>query len=175
MLYCLAAVIVFAFFALTTQSSESEAASTLVEREIETAAHGVAQRWSAQVKARAFDEADTAGGLGLRTTTAGLTASPAFGPDDTEAGLDQFDDVDDFDGLAIQDTALVGAARDRPVAFDVTAAVTYRTDALGVSTSATLTKEVALTVTEVGAVDRPPVRIEVPVHVTAASQHLRTR
>ncbi|MGB3541464.1 hypothetical protein [Rubrivirga sp.] len=172
-LYCIAAVIVFALFGLSRHTTEAHDRRTFDTLEVETAAHDVAQRWAARVRSHSFDEADRLR-VEIRRDLGGLTPSADFG---LEGGEISFDDVDDFDDVtARRDTAWVGPNRDRALLFDVDIDVRYvALDGAGdvvPSGTPTLAKEARIVVLEADASSALPVRIEVPIQVTAAGQFL---
>lgn len=170
-LYCLAAVLVFALFGLSRQTSEAHERRALDVLEVETAAHDVAQQWAARVRSQPFDEADRLL-VEIRRDETGLTPVGDLG---LEAGETVPDDMDDFNEVAVRDTAWVGPLRDRPLLFDVAIEVRYvALDGAGemiISGTPTLAKEAVVTVLEAETAALP-VRIEVPVQTTAARQFL---
>lgn len=176
-LYCLAAVLVFALFGLSRQTSEADDRRALDVLEVETAAHDVAQRWAARIRSLPFDEADRLRAAIRRDPVrdvADLTPESGFGPG-LEGGETAPDDVDDLHGVSVRDTAWVGPARDRPLLFDVFVEVRYAaTTASGTAYpgTPTLAKEARVIVLETQTAREAPVRVEVPVHTTAARQFL---
>jgi hypothetical protein len=173
-LFCLAAILVFAVFSLTRHEALASGERAEMKREVETAALEVAERWTARVRDTAFDEADLARAqMRLQGELDGLTPLASFGPTE-EAFPGDFDDVDDFDRLDVPDSEQVGLGVSP---FRVQISVRYADPAtFGPAAGPTTAKEALVTVTEVlppGAT-RPPVRVQMPVRVTPARQFLHS-
>jgi hypothetical protein len=166
-LLSLCATLVFSIVALNQNRHGSSLERAAVGREVERAALTLARERLGAALGHAFDEADV-GQAALRTSTLGLTAPAALGPDAGEASPAAYDDVDDFDGLtAVAAVEVDGGAVD----FDVTVAVRYVEPGAPetAAAAAALAKEVTVTVRErtAGATARPPVAGTLRAVVTA--------
>jgi hypothetical protein len=141
------------------------------QRAVELAATDLARAWLAAATERAYDEADV-GRSGIRFVTDSLTALIDLGPESGEIWPADFDDVDDFHGLATTDSVGWDGGF---LPFDVTVAVRYVNPAAPDATagSPTLAKEIAVTVRErsTGPLERRPVGGTLRAVVSPAAQH----
>ncbi|HYE95416.1 MAG TPA: hypothetical protein VD962_04355 [Rubricoccaceae bacterium] len=166
-LLAVVALLVFGTVALTMHQNNATAEHRAVAGDVDMAASDIASAYLIRALGRAYDEADTDSAAGLRITTVGLTTE--LGPEAGET-LADFDDIDDFHGLATTDAiSFEGTA----LPFDVSVAVRYVDPADPTRTSAvpTLAKEVIVTAVERDAAgNRPPARCSLRRVVTAAGQ-----
>lgn len=176
-LLVIASVIVLAVFGLTRHRNAAADERAGMNREIETAALAVGERWTGLVRDLAFDEADVGSDvMRLTGNVAGLTATLGRDAGETTADLTTLDDVDDVAGLAATEAAAVGAGA---VSFTVTATAIYavpRTWAPSPLNAPTTAKIVTVVVREVaaGRTERPPVVVTLPVRISSALQFTRT-
>ena len=145
------AMAVFTLLALSQQRVTLHYHGLIHGREYEIAAMNRITEQLTEIQAQAFDEADTesTANPAQRTSTADLSTTPGFDPDDTVP-----DDIDDYDGY--QETAAVYTFNGYPYAFDMSINVCYidelnpvgTTDEDRCVTTPTLVKQVTITLTE---------------------------
>ena len=172
-LLALAAILIFSFFALSQHQSKADTERFAITAEVEMAAGRLARQRLATVLTRSFDEVDV-GVRRARTSTAGLSPigrDGALGEEDVEAN---FDDVDDFDGVAVPVTSdWMGET----IAFTSEVAVRYvRVTASGIDgvgpSDRTTAKEVTVTVraAPAGFVGTPEIAATLKQIVTPSTQ-----
>lgn len=152
-LLAVCAILAFSFFALAQHKSNADIEQRALASEIELAATDVARDQLVAITSSVYDEADV-GSTELRRDVSGL--SSVLGPDAGESSVNQFDDLDDFNGFI--DTLTV-QWHGNDLRFAVTADIQYVDPNQPENSSATptLAKEVTVTVVEVkeSAAERP--------------------
>lgn len=165
----LAAILSFTYLALGRQRHDNDVDRRTIAIEAELAATDVARARMSVLERMAFDEDDynEAGELrsGVRMT------APTSPPGREESRVDDYDDVDDWDGYEDEVSVPVGQGALR---FDVRVDVQYVRDDDPMrhsGGSATLTKEIVVTAVEdqEGETDRPPATATLRRVVTPAS------
>ena len=166
----LAAILTFSVYALTRHSADAEIERFAITAEVEMAATDIATARLSTVLARGFDEADRAR-ESTRTRPDGLSPIGVADPD--EAVEDQFDDVDDYHGVA---RSSVRPWFGEDLVFTDSVSVRYVDPANPSATvppgSLELGKEITVTVfaAPAGYVGSPPIGARVRQVVTPASQ-----
>lgn len=140
----LAAVLVFSLYALSRHGADASRERLAITAEVETAAVGIARERLHEITTRSYDEADI-GRDGARTSTSGLTSPSNFGRDTGESSEPSFDDIDDFHGRTRPDTV---RWNNRDLVFRDSVSIRYVVpETAAPSSSATLAKEITVTVT----------------------------
>ncbi len=183
-LLVVASVIVLSLFGLNRHRAELADERAGIGLEIEGAALAVGERWTGIARDLAFDEADVGSAqIRLAGNVTGLSATLGREAGESLADLTTLDDVDDLNGLGTTETTAAGSG---VVSFTVTARAKYavpRTWADSPSNAPTTAKIVEVVVTEVttgttgttGVTGRPPVRVTLPVRLSAPLQYTRAR
>lgn len=169
-LLAIAALFCFGLLALGRQRHDNDLTRHTIAMEAELAAVDAATARMTAIERLAFDEEDI-DRTGIRTQP----SSTPLGPDGGETTPTDFDDVDDWTGSDTTTDVPVGAGSLR---FRTTVSVRY-VDNLAPTTpsaSATLTKEIRVSVVEVpeGPMDRTPAEASLRRVVTPAGIASRT-
>lgn len=116
LLLTLGAITIFGLTMLGVNEHMISGTEAIYDQQAEYLAMNIAQKYIEEAKTKAFDEKTINKESSI--TQSSFTQNIFLGPDTGENYPNNFDDVDDYDGLAVTDTSTI-------IAMDVAVAVTY--------------------------------------------------
>ena len=170
------AAVILGYLGLSRHQSHARDERASMVRELEAAALSLAEQWSGEVRALAFDEADLSRmQVRLGSDLSGLTSvlGPEAGEDPADPGT--FDDADDFNGYSVVETAPFTDGTGAMQTFQVRLSVSYADPTTWAPSTTPKTAKIAtVTVEETGGLaakqERPPVTVSLPVRLTPLRQ-----